>query len=279
MKRLVLALGAALVIAAAVPGLASATEVQVGNTTTALAAPTCPQQATVQQTEAGCEIVLTKTTAYETLSDGVANPDLITQPGVIDSFTLGISGLVIQGANLSTELSTLNTNYGGAPAVQLTVLRPVPSILGPRWAVAAQSASMPLTPYLGGVVEFPLISPIPVVRGEMLAVTVPTWAPILTFGLSTTQFSYSQSHTQILTGTGTSQTSSCTTTSAPTLAQLTLGQQALYTCNFQGTRVEYSALEITAPAPGAAVRRHHRRHAHAPGRRRRGHHRAHARQR
>ena len=109
MKRLPLALAAALMAAGIVPGLATAQEIQVGNTTTAVAAPTCPQEATVQATETDCTIVLTKTTAYEALSDGTSNPALITTPGVIDSFTLGISGLVIQGAKLSSELKTLDT--------------------------------------------------------------------------------------------------------------------------------------------------------------------------
>jgi hypothetical protein len=262
MKRLTLALAAALFAAGVVPGLAFAQELQVGNTTTALAAPTCPQEATVTETETDCAIVLTKTTAYETLSDGVSDPTLVTAPGVIDSFSLGVSGLVIQGASLAKELSTLDTNWGGPPSVELTVLRPVASKGGARWAVAAQSPVMPLRPYLGGVVEFPLIAPIPVVKGEMLAITVPTWAPVLTFGLSTTQFSYTQSHTQILTGTGTAQKSSCETTASTTLAQLTLGEQAQYTCAFQGTRVEYTALEVTAPSVSASSSRHDHRVRH-----------------
>ena len=211
-------------------------------------------------TETDCAIVLTKTTAYETLSDGTADPTLITAPGVIDSFSLGISGLVIQGASLRKELSTLNTNWGGPPSAQLTVLRPIASNGGARWAVAAQSPVMPLLPYLGGVVEFPLITPLPVVKGEVLAITVPTWAPILTFGLSTTQFSYTQSHTQILTGTGTAKKSSCETAATATLAQLALGDQALYTCGFQGTRVEYTALEVTAAGVTTAHTHHRVRH-------------------
>lgn len=265
MKRLPLALGVALVAVGVMPGLACAQEIQVGNTTTPLSAPTCPQEATVLETETDCAIVLTKTTAYETLSDGVADPTVITTPGVIDAFSLGISGLAIQGATLSSELTTLNNNWGGAPSAQLTVLRPVASNGGARWAVAAQSPVMPLQAYLGGVVEFPLIAPIPVVKGEVLAMTVPTWAPILTFGLSTSDFSYTQSHTQILTGSGTSQKSSCETTATATLAQLTLGDEAQYTCAFQGTRVEYAALEVTAPSPAAlsSARHRHIRNRHA----------------
>jgi len=250
MKRFALALGAAVLTVGVLPGLASAQEIQVGNTTTALAAPVCPQEATVTATETDCAIVLTKTTAYETLSDGVADPTTITQPGVIDSFTLGISGLAIQGASLSTELTTLDDNWGGAPSAQLTVLRQVPGQSGVRYEVAAQTPVMPLQPYLGGVVEFPLIAPLPVVKGELLAITVPTWAPILTFGLPSADFSYSQSHTEILSGTK----SSCESSSTGTLAQSTLGDQANYTCNFAGTRLEYTALEITAPTAGPPIK-------------------------
>ncbi|HTW13202.1 MAG TPA: hypothetical protein VME01_10690 [Solirubrobacteraceae bacterium] len=276
MKRFALALAGALLMVGVLPGLASAQEIQVGATTTALSAPTCPQEPTVTETETDCAIVLTKTTAYETVSDGTANPDEITTPGVIDSFTLGISGLVIQGASLSSELTTLDDNWGGPPSAQLTVLRPIASDSGVRYAVAAQSPIEELQPYLGGVVEFPLLAPIPVVRGEILAITVPTWAPILNFGLSTTNFSYSQSHAKVLTAAttpGGAKTSSCekqatsTTGASVSLAQTSVGDSADYGCSFKGTRVEYSALEVTAPTAKAS-HRHKKAHRAAKAHRR-----------
>ena len=82
-------------------------------------------------------------------------------------------------------------------------------------------------------------------RGELVALTVPTWAPVLSFDLSTTKFSYSQSRTLSRTTGG---TSSCNTSAGANLAQITIGQLSNYSCNFPGTRVEYSALEITTPA-------------------------------
>ena len=154
MKRLALALVAALLTAGVVPGLASAQEIQVGSTTTPLSSPTCPQEATVAETEQDCAIVLTKTTAYETLSDGTSSPALITTPGLIDSFTLGVSGLAIQGASLSKELSTLDTTWGGPPSAELTVLRPVASkrrrALGRR-GPEPRDATPALPRYRGGV--------------------------------------------------------------------------------------------------------------------------------
>ena len=119
---------------------------------------------------------------------------------------------------------------------------------------------MPLLSYLGGVVEFPLIAPLPVVKGEALAITVPTWAPILTIGLSVNNFSYTQSHTKIVTGTGTAKKSSCETTAASTLAQLTLGDQAQYSCTYPGhaDRVHrargHSAVAVDVRARGGSPR-------------------------
>ena len=264
MKRFALALAAALLTVGVLPGLASAAEVQVGSTTTALAPPTCPQESTVQATETGCAIVLDHTTAYETISDGTTNPDEITTPGVVDSFTLAISDLYIEGATLTSEINTLDTNWGSPPSVQLAVLRQIPSSNGLRYAVAAESPVISVLPYITGqatgtVTEFPLLQALPVVKGEILAITVPTWAPILTFGLSSTSFAYSQSHTQILTGTGTAQKSSCESSSTGSLAQSLIGDQANYSCNFAGTRLEYTALEITAPSVSASAKHHAKR--------------------
>jgi hypothetical protein len=68
---------------------------------------------------------------------------------------------------------------------------------------------------------------------------------VLSFELSTSKFSYSQSRTFSRTTAG---TSSCSTSAGANLAQITIGELSNYSCNFVGTRLEYSALEITTPA-------------------------------
>ena len=69
-----------------------------------------------------------------------------------------------------------------------------------------------LQPYLGYVVQFPLATPIPVVPGEVVALTVPTWAPVLTYNLST-KIAYRQSRT-----------ANCAHAGHYQNAQLTIGQ-------------------------------------------------------
>jgi hypothetical protein len=215
--------------------------------------------------------VLTQVTAYETLRDGIVNPTTIKKSGVLSSFTVGLSATSTINAK---DVTYLNKVHGGPAEVQLTVLRPTGTVNNPSYRVAAESPVYLVHGLLGQIAEFPLVAPLPVVRGEIVALTVPTWAPVLSFDLDTSKFSYSQSRTKskvaastgTTTGTTTTTTttsttsktvSSCNTPATANLAQLTIGQLSNYTCNYPGTRVEYSALEITTPAGfTSAVRKH-----------------------
>ena len=245
MKRAVCALAATLLAAVAVPAAALAADVKIGVTASPVIAPTCPANAQ----GSACTIVLAQMTAYETLRDGVVNPDTVKHSGVISSFTLGLAG-----TNLITPpvLARLDQTYGGPPEAQLTALIPTGTAASPSFRVAAQSEVVKLRGQLGQVAEFPLTTPLPVVRGEMLALTIPTWAPVLSIEQNTTKFSYAQSRAKqivaVKSGSTTKRVSSCNTNSTINLAQIVIGELSHYTCSYAGTRIEYSALEITTPA-------------------------------
>ncbi len=245
LKRVVSALAATALAAFALPAAASAANVEIGVTTSPVVSPTCPANA--QGT--ACTIILEQRTAYETLRDGVANPDLIKKSGVISSFTLGLSGTNVVTPSIYTGLVKA---YGGPPEAQLTALLPTGTAANPSFRVAAQSEIVKLRSQFGQVAEFPLTTPLPVVKGEILALTIPTWAPVLSIEQPTTKFSYSQSRAKqtvaVKSGTTTKRVSSCNTTSTVNLAQIVVGELSTYGCSYPGTRIEYSALEITTPA-------------------------------
>jgi hypothetical protein len=246
-KRLPLALAAsvsALAAAAALPGGASAQEVQLGQTATPLAAPACPKGTSASQ----CTIILTRTTAVQTVSDSVINPTRVNQPGWIVSFSVGLSNLSDKPSTEKSFLKKLDESYGGTPQLQLTVLRP-----GPKntFTVQAQSGVYHVTPFLGSVLQEPLSLPntfttftaLPVKRGDVIALSVPTWAPVLTYDLASGDFGYRQSRS-----------SGCKNPPATETAQSHVGQSTAYTCGYTGTRVEYSATEITnTPYPKTYV--------------------------
>jgi hypothetical protein len=243
MKRAVSALAAMIMAAVLVPAAASAAELQIGVTSSPVISPTCPADAQKSK----CTILLTQVTSYETLRDGVANPDVIKKSGEIASFTLGLASPSIITPSIFAGESA---KYGGAPEAQLTVLRPTGTPANPTFRVAAESAVIKVGSELGKVAEFPLTTPLPVVRGEVLALTVPTWAPVLSFELDPTKFAYAQSKPELNTGQKLKgkPLTTCEVTGGVNLAQIVVGELASYGCTYPGTRAEYSALEITTPA-------------------------------
>jgi hypothetical protein len=240
MKSSVFAFLAASLTLGLLPAWAQAEEIDIGTESTPLVAPVCPQGVS----QANCDIVLTQVTALETLRDGVAYPTRIHKAGEIVSFSIGISAISSDKKTAAQDVTYLDGAYGGPPQAQLTVLRPSGKTANFGWSVAASSGVYKLQRYFGRVAEFPLAQPLPVVPGETLALTVPTWAPVLSFNLDQKKFAYRQSRR-----------ANCTNTPSAIQAQLTIGDRAQYRCDYAGTRVEYAAREITSPSPNAAYRR------------------------
>ncbi len=244
MKRSLLATAG--LAAALVPAAASAQVIELGATKSPLVPPVCP--ATVSA--ANCTIVLTQVTGLETIRDGVTYPTAVKKAGVIVAFTLGLSRLDPNAAKAKSDVSFLDHTYGGTTQAAITVLKPIGKKNLRRWEVTAESPIYHLQPYLGTVAQFPLAAglvapgapplaaPLPVAKGDTIALTVPTWAPVLSFGLSTSKFAYRQSRR-----------ANCTKPAAAEQAQLTIGATAPYVCDYTGTRVEYSVTEVTTPVP------------------------------
>jgi hypothetical protein len=246
MKRLPLVLAGLLVAAvvAVAPAAASAKIVELGQTTTPLAPPQCPKGVPASQ----CTIILARTTAVQTTSDGVINPTRVKQAGWIVAFSVGLSQLSSDPKTERSYLHTLDLGFGGTPQVALTVLRP-----GPKntYTVVSQSGTLHLIPFLGQVLQEPLalppafktITPLAVTPGDVVGITTPTWAPVLLYNLTSSKFTYRQSRS-----------ANCTHAAGANTAQTKVGQSAQYLCSYTGTRVEYSATEVVnQPYPKSYV--------------------------
>jgi hypothetical protein len=216
-----------------VPAAAYAAIVELGATTaTPLVSYMCPT--TIKP--ASCTIILTRATALETVRDRNSYPTKVTKAGNIVAFTVGLSRLSTNTSTARSDISFLDHTYGGTTQVAITVLKQVGRQSQRRWQVVAQSPIFHVQPYLGEVVQFPLATSIPVVPGEVIALTTPTWAPVLVINQPSSRFAYRQSRS-----------ANCNNPPSSSQAQLRMNQSATYTCNYPGTRVEYSATEVTAP--------------------------------
>ncbi len=208
---------------------------QLGVTKTPLAAPVCPASVT----PVNCTIVLTRSTALETVRDGVAYPTTVHQAGLVVAFTVGLSRLSTNNKSAHNAIHFLDQEFKGNTEVAITVLKPVGAASLRDWEVVGESPAIHVQPWLGYVVQFPLATPLPVAPGDVIALTVPTWAPVLSFDLTPSKFAYRQSRS-----------TTCATPAAASVAQA-VGNSARYLCDYTGTRVEYSATEITTPAEPA----------------------------
>jgi hypothetical protein len=233
MKRSLVVVVGLLVLAALAAASASAKIVELGATSTPLAVPSCPSGVSKSQ----CTIILTETTALETASDNVFYPTTVHSAGKVVAYTLGLAKLA------KADITTLDSLYGGAPYVQLAVLRPGKQRF---YTLVAQSKPNFVQPWFGTVSQFPLNQSLPVKAGDVVGLTVPTWAPVLAINLPSKAFQYRASRS---TGCALQSTFSTQT------AQMAIGNKKQYLCFYTATRVEYTATEIsTPPVPKNAVK-------------------------
>jgi hypothetical protein len=220
-------------VAAAAPATAEAATIELGTTKTALVAPVCPPNVSSAQ----CTIVLTRVTALETLRDGGAYPTKVTKAGRIVAFTVGLSNLSNSKSTQKTYIHFLDQTYGGTAQLAVTVLKPVGRHRDFRWQVVGTSNFFHVIPYLGSVVQLPLETSIEVQPGDVVALTTPTWAPVLSIDLPAKKFAYRQSRS-----------ANCNNPPSSSQAQVVPKSTGTYTCNYPGTRVEYTATEVTYPS-------------------------------
>src|SRR5947209_15443827 len=164
--------------------------VQLGATKTPLVAPACPPNVS----SSSCTIILTRVTALQTVRDHVAYPTRVHKAGRITSFTVGLSQLSSTKSTQSSYIQYLNSTYGGPARVGITVLRQGPWKRHQwRWTSVSSSPMYLVQSYLGSVVQIPLANTIEVKPGEVIALTTPTWAPVLSINVDSKKFAYRQS--------------------------------------------------------------------------------------
>lgn len=163
------------------------------------AAPTPVQAATTQlgpplgPLQMGCGrtyCALVRTTGFQLTANGQANPFVAPRSGRIVAFTL----------KLATEPSPYDGGYftwmgGGEPQAQIAILRPRPTNSPgtvPAYVLVRQSPPVQLTRHFGQIVTFPLRRSLLVRKGWTVALSTPTWAPVISTNVHPRRFSWRQ---------------------------------------------------------------------------------------
>lgn len=221
MKRISLALIASAALALALPAIAPATLTEIGiiGATTPATVPSCPGTP--------C-LAVSRTTGFQ-VKVATAN-NLVGAPraGTVVAWTITL------GNPNAAQIKFFNANEGGPSEAGIAILAPQkkPNL---TYKLVAQSPLVKLQPYFGKTAQFPLETTIPVKKGYIVALTVPSWAPALALGFGD-DTSWRASRPK----------AGCTTTGTQTM-QTAIGSAVQYYCLYQTARLTYSATLISTP--------------------------------
>jgi hypothetical protein len=221
MRRINMAVLASVALALVLPAAAPATLTEVG----VLPANTPP---TVPSCPASPCLAVSRTTGFQVKVGPTHNPLSAPRAGTIVAWT------IMLGKPNATQIKFFNANEGGVAEAGLAILRPQPKP-NLTYKLVAQSPLVKLQPYFGKTAQFPLETTIPVKKGDVVALTVPSWAPALALGFAG-DTSWRASRPR----------KGCTSTSSQT-TDTTVGLAVQYYCLYQTARLTYSATLISTP--------------------------------
>ena len=220
-RTYIAALGVVVLVVLALPSIAPARTIEVGALTSEqeLPVPSCPTRP--------C-FAVSRTTGYQAKVG--TNRGLMVAPagGRIVAWTIRLS------KPGRSQISFFNRRLGGEASAGLTILKPGKRLFG---RVLSQSPIVQLQPFFGQTVQFPLEQSLPVKKGQIVALSVPTWAPALATNLGgDTSWRASRPAGE------------CDDTETQT-AQGEVKDLAQYRCLYQRVRLTYTATLITTPRP------------------------------
>ena len=211
-------------LALAPPASARVVELGAGSSQAAVSA--CPNSP--------CRAVY-QVTGYQGRSGNLRNPFIIRRDGYLVAFTVTLPELA------ENQIESFNTRFGGPPEVRLATLRrgdKRKTRLNHR--LLRQSEIFAVEDYLGSSPTFVFQQPLRVKKGNIVALTVPTWLPALAADLGAGNWWRSS---RLKGECGTDEELS------PPSAQQELRDIIRYGCTYKRARLLYTATYVPDPRP------------------------------
>lgn len=177
--------------------------------------PSCP--------ELPCQAV-GATTGFQVSTDELELPFRVRRAGKVTAWTLTLA------EPTGRQRSFFNGFFGTPPQARLSILRRIAGTRPPRYNLRSQSSIRVLSPYLGQTVKFS--ASLPVEKEDIIALTIPTWAPAFAQDLSAKD-SWRASR----------EPGKCTNSTDIRQGdpQQVVGRRATYGCNYNTARLLYTA--------------------------------------
>jgi hypothetical protein len=123
-------------------------------------------------------------TGFQAIAGGVPRPYEAPFDGKIVAWSITLARPSRKDTEKMTdEVGFFNEFLGKPSQARIGVLRPVEDSKPPRFTLVRQSPLQILNPYFGSTVIFALEHPLTVLRGQVVALTIPTWAPMFAFNV------------------------------------------------------------------------------------------------
>lgn len=123
-------------------------------------------------------------TGFQTLAAGVENPYVAPFTGKIVAWSITLARPSKRETKTTTDEFGFFNDFLGAPSrARIAVLREVGEADPPRYKLVRQSPLKSLNRYFGGTPIFALSHPLTVLKGQVVALTIPTWAPMFAFNV------------------------------------------------------------------------------------------------
>lgn len=124
-------------------------------------------------------------TGFQAIAGGVVKPYEAPFDGKIVAWSITLAKPSRQETETTTnEIGFFNEFLGKPAKARIGILRPVEGSKPPRYTLVRQSPLQILNPYFGSTPIFALDHPLTVLKGQVVALTVPTWAPMFAFNVS-----------------------------------------------------------------------------------------------
>jgi hypothetical protein len=212
MKQCLLAVLVPVTLTLALPAAALPAEISIANSGV-VSQPSCPLSPCA---------VISRTTAVQVKDSGVSGPLKVRQDGRIRSWSVTLA------IPSSYEIHYFDKHEGGTARAALAILQ---NVGGLAYKLVAISPLVHLQPDFGTTAVVRLADPIRVIKGEVLALAVPTWLPALALDYpATTSWRASRSSSQ------------CSDVALQTMQSL-VGSASVYGCLYQTALIPYGATE------------------------------------
>lgn len=211
-------------------------------------------------------IVEAKVTAFQTTINGARKPFVAKADGTIVAWSIKIGtpsdleekcfskGCVITDDDPSTADQTFE-GFNGPASARIAILKPIRKQIKqgkPIYKLLRQSPVEVLTPLFGRTTTFALRRSLHIAEGQIAAITIPTWAPLIALGQgSQTSWRASRKATEergpCAFGGNTATTADDGANVKAGSPHQAVGKERSYACTYTGNRLLYSATLVRAP--------------------------------